>query len=54
MIAATEVRHVAAAYGLVWVLVLAYVVILNAKLGRMERQVEELAGLVEREPGADV
>lgn len=53
MIAATEVRHVAAAYALVWIAVLAYVVILNAKLGRLERQVEELAGMVEAEPAAD-
>lgn len=49
MIPATEVRHVAAAYGLAWIVVLAYVVILNAKLGRLERQADELAGLLERE-----
>lgn len=53
MIPATEVRHVAAAYGLVWIVLLAYVIILNAKLGRLERQADELAGLIEQRIGAD-
>ena len=48
MISSTEVRHVAAAYGVVWVVILAYIVILNAKLGRLERQAEDLAGLIEQ------
>jgi CcmD family protein len=43
----SAVKSVAAVYGVAWVVTLAYVVILNAKLGRLERQLEELAGLLE-------
>jgi CcmD family protein len=38
---------VAAAYGVAWVVVLGYVVILNSKLGRLERQLDEVVGLLE-------
>jgi CcmD family protein len=41
------VKYVAAVYGVVWVLTIAYVVILNAKLGRLERQLDEIVGLLE-------
>jgi CcmD family protein len=47
LVAESAVRHVAAVYGLVWVAALGYVVILNAKLGRLERQLDELATLLE-------
>jgi CcmD family protein len=53
VIPSTEVRHVAAAYGLVWVAILAYVIILNAKLGRLERQLDELAGMLEQRMAGD-
>lgn len=41
------VKYVGAVYGVVWVLTILYVVILNAKLGRLERQLDEIAGLLE-------
>ena len=51
MIDESAVRSVAAVYGVAWVVTLAYVVILNAKLGRLERQLEELAGILESRSG---
>ncbi|HYX86573.1 MAG TPA: hypothetical protein VE777_16490 [Gaiellales bacterium] len=51
MIDESAVKSVAAVYGLAWIATLAYVVILNAKLGRLERQLDELAGLLERRLG---
>jgi CcmD family protein len=51
-ISATQVHFVAAVYGVAWIVVLAYVVILNSKLGRLERQLDEIVGLLER-PGGD-
>jgi CcmD family protein len=50
-ISETAVRYVAAVYGLAWIVTLAYVVILNSKLGRLERQLDEIAGLLERRGG---
>ena len=50
----TAVQYVAAVYGLAWIVTLAYVVILNSKLGRLERQLDEIVGLLERRGGADV
>jgi CcmD family protein len=47
----SAVRSVAAVYGIAWVATLAYVVILNAKLGRLERQLEEIAGMLEARSG---
>ena len=47
MIDETAVRYVAAVYALAWVVTLAYIVILNAKLGRLERQIDEIAGILE-------
>jgi CcmD family protein len=46
VISETAVHYVAAVYGVAWVVILAYVVILNAKLGRLERQLDELASLM--------
>jgi CcmD family protein len=43
----TYVHYVAAVYGLAWFVTLAYVVILNSKLGRLERELAEIAGLLE-------
>ncbi|MEO9174207.1 MAG: hypothetical protein ABI317_01750 [Gaiellales bacterium] len=39
---ATAVKYVAAAYGLVWAMVLLYVWILRSKYQRLERDVAEL------------
>jgi CcmD family protein len=47
----SAVRSVAAVYGIAWIVTLAYVVILNAKLGRIERQLDELAGMLEARGG---
>jgi hypothetical protein len=47
MIDEFAVKSVAAVYGLAWVVTLAYIGILNAKLGRLERQLDEIAGLLE-------
>jgi CcmD family protein len=43
----TAVKYVAAVYGLAWIVTLSYVVILNSKLARLERQLDEIAGLLE-------
>ena len=51
MIDESAVRSVAAVYGIAWVATLRYVVILNAKLGRLERQLEEIAGMLEARSG---
>jgi CcmD family protein len=51
----TEAKYVAAAYLLVFVVVLAYVLIIATKLVRLERELAELAELARRrqeeEPG---
>lgn len=47
MIRATYVHYVAAVYALAWFVTLAYVVILNSKLGRLERELSEIAGILE-------
>jgi CcmD family protein len=47
VISETDVKYVAAVYALAWVVTLAYVVILNSKLGRLERELDEIAGLLE-------
>jgi CcmD family protein len=41
----TAEKYVAAAYGIVFLVVLVYVLIIGLKLGRLEREVDELAGL---------
>jgi hypothetical protein len=43
----TYVKFVAAVYGLAWVVTLAYIAILNAKFARLERQLDEIASLLE-------
>ncbi|MGZ4430948.1 MAG: CcmD family protein [Gaiellales bacterium] len=48
MISESAVQYVAAVYAIAWVVTLAYVVILNAKLGRLERQLDEIVALLER------
>ena len=53
MIDEFAVKSVAAVYGLAWVATLAYIGILNAKLGRMERQLDEIAALMERRAASD-
>jgi CcmD family protein len=47
----TAVKYVAAVYGLAWVATLVYIAILNAKLGRLERQLDEIVVLLERGAG---
>jgi CcmD family protein len=42
-ITSAEARYVAAAYGIVFLVVLAYVLIIGLKLARLEREVGELA-----------
>ena len=49
----TTIKYVAAVYGLVWIVTLAYVVILNSKLGRLERQLDDIAGTLERRKAGD-
>ena len=45
MLAVTEAeKYVAAAYGIVFVVVLVYVLIIGLKLGRLERELDELIG----------
>jgi len=46
----TQGQYVAAAYGVVFVFVLAYVAIIAAKLARLQRQTAELLTLVQRRP----
>ena len=47
-------EYVAAAYGVVLVVLLAYVAIIAAKLARIQRQLEELLALAGRRPTAEV
>ncbi|MFL6043236.1 MAG: hypothetical protein ACJ740_17770 [Gaiellales bacterium] len=49
MIDETAVQYVAAVYGVTWLVAIAYIAILQAKLGRLERQLDEIAGIMERE-----
>jgi len=42
-------KYVAAAYGVVFVVVLVYVLIIGLKLGRLERELDELTGRVREE-----
>jgi len=39
-------KYVAAAYGVVFLVVLVYVLIIALKLGRLERELDELTGVV--------
>ncbi|HEY8236488.1 MAG TPA: CcmD family protein [Gaiellaceae bacterium] len=42
----TAEKYVAAAYGIVFLIVLVYVLIIALKLGRLERELDELTGQV--------
>ena len=42
----TAEKYVAAAYGIVFLVVLVYVLIIALKLGRLERELDELTGQV--------
>ena len=46
-------QYVAAAYGVVFVFVLVYVVIIAAKLARLQRQTAELLALVRTRPSPE-
>ena len=48
MIDETDVQYVAAVYGVTWVVAIAYIAILQSKLGRLERQLDEIVTLLER------
>jgi CcmD family protein len=47
VISETDVHYVAAVYALAWLVTVAYVIILNSKLGRLERELDEIVGLLE-------
>ncbi|HET7743723.1 MAG TPA: hypothetical protein VFK76_03195 [Gaiellaceae bacterium] len=49
----TQGQYVAAAYGVVFVFVLAYVAIIAAKLARLQRQTTELLRLAQRRQQPD-
>jgi len=42
----TAEKYVAAAYGIVFLVVLVYVLIIALKLGRLERELDELTGQI--------
>jgi CcmD family protein len=46
-------KYVAAAYGIVFLVVLAYVLIIALKLGRLERELDELTGIVRERQEAE-
>jgi CcmD family protein len=46
-------KYVAAAYGVVFVVVLVYVLIIGLKLGRLERELDELTGRVREQREAE-
>ncbi|HYX76643.1 MAG TPA: CcmD family protein [Gaiellaceae bacterium] len=46
-------KYVAAAYGVVFVVVLVYVLIIGLKLGRLERELDELTGLARERRDAE-
>ena len=48
----TAAQYVAAAYGIVFVTLLAWVALIAAKLGRLERETGELAELARRDRGS--
>jgi len=49
----TAEKYVAAAYGIVFLIVLVYVLIIALKLGRLERELDELTGQVRERREAD-
>jgi CcmD family protein len=49
----TAEKYVAAAYGIVFLVVLVYVLIIALKFGRLERELEELTGLARQRRTAE-
>ena len=49
----TAEKYVAAAYGIVFLVVLVYVLIIALKLGRLERELDELTGQVRERRAAE-
>ena len=49
----TAEKYVAAAYGIVFLVVLVYVLIIALKLGRLERELDELTGVVREQREAE-
>jgi CcmD family protein len=49
----TAEKYVAAAYGIVFLIVLVYVLIIALKLGRLERELDELTGQVRQRREAE-
>ena len=49
----TAEKYVAAAYGIVFLIVLVYVLIIALKLGRLERELDELTGQVREQREAE-
>ena len=49
-ITTTEAKYVAAAYGVVFLVVLVYVLIIGLKLARLERELGELTAEVQARP----
>jgi CcmD family protein len=47
-------KYVAAAYGIVFLVVLVYVLIIALKLGRLERELDELTGRVRERREAEL
>ena len=47
-------KYVAAAYGIVFLVVLVYVLIIALKLGRLERELDELTGWVRERREAEL
>jgi CcmD family protein len=47
-------KYVAAAYGIVFLVVLVYVLIIGLKLGRLERELDELTGRVRERREAEL
>jgi CcmD family protein len=50
----TAEKYVAAAYGIVFLIVLVYVLIIALKLGRLERELDELTGQVRERREAEL
>ena len=51
MIDETAVQYVAAVYAVTWVVAIGYIAILHSKLGRLERQLDEVVAIMERQAG---
>jgi CcmD family protein len=47
----TAVQYVAAVYAVTWVVAIGYIAILHSKLGRVERQLDDVVAIMERNAG---